>query len=522
MDSHPFSRARLAVVFVGLLICPAVHAAPQGGEPPGKPSATGGGLALSLRDAILQAFGNHPDIHVARLNQAMRGADIAIASSPFDPRFVSGVNYSRSEIPIDDFTNGRNELGSIENENWRLSGEVNQTFYTGTRAALSLGSTFDRGETFIGGLAINDRSEIRPRLGFTVTQPLLKGFSLQANTADIRLATVAYSISALDFRLMVENVVSEVERLYWDAVHARGNLSVQGAAVDSAQEVLNISEARLRVGDVAELEVWTARANLATQEEGRIRARNDLANAEDRLAQIILRPEWRRVGRRAILTTDEPDLVEEEVDLERSLERALERRPDLRRSERQLEQARIQHRKAKHELLPTLNLTGTVGTSGLGKDPGNALSEMFTGEFIDWGVGLSLEVPLGANRFAEGNLKKLKHRKEQAQVALNSLKAGIIYEVRQAVRGVASARERVRAAEAARELSERRLRVEQAKLREGATIAKEVLDVQEDLLAARSAELRARIDYRLALSLLKKSESTILSTHGVRLPDENE
>lgn len=505
-----------------LLISPSAFGSGPAGPPTGTDAEeTQGGLALSLREAILMAFRNHAEIQVALLEEAARGSDIAIARSPYDPRFTGGADYNKSDYPTDDTgIFGGNELGISQSERLSFRSEVSQRFFTGTRAAVSLTSNLNRGSIVFQGIEFGRRTELRPRIGLTLTQPLLRGISIQSNTADIRLAKNSYSMSGLDFRQLVDGILAEVERRYWEAVFTREYLSVREASLESAREILRISEARLRVGDVPRLEVITAQADVATQEEGIIRARNDLENARDRLAQIVLEPDWRQVGRRTLRPTDDPTLVEWELDQEASIRTALERRPDLEKSRRELEQVTIRHRRAKHELLPTLNLTGTVGSSGLGRAPGNAFSEMLSGEFLDWGVGLALEVPLGENRLARGNLNRLKYQKRQARIRLKDREAGILYEVRAAVRSVRSARERVRASEAARSLSERRLEVEQAKLSEGATIANAVLEAQEDLLAARSAEIRARIDYRLALSLLQKAESSLVDVHGIRIEKE--
>ena len=509
-------------VCVTLLL--SIHSPPaQASDPPGarvRAPARGGGIALSLRDAILMAFRNHADIRVARLEEAVRGADIAMARSPFDPLFTGGVDYRRSEIPLDDQPFNGNELGEIRNETLGFRSEVSQRYYTGTRAAIALTTSLDRGETFIGGIAFNDRTELRPRLGFTVTQPLLKGFSIKANTSDIRLARNAYSMSIMDFRILVDGVLADVENRYWEAVFAKENLGVREKALETARAVLGTSEARFRVGTVPKLEVITAQADVASQEEGIIRARNDLENARDRLAQVVLEQETGGVGLRAISPTDEPALEEIDPALEESISIAMQRRPDLRKSRKELEQLGIQRRKAKHELLPSLNFTGTIGSSGLGLDTGNAFKEMFSGDFLDWGVGLSLEVPLGGNRFAEGNLARFRNQERQLRIRLRNREVTIHYEVREGVRGVHSARERVRAAGAARILSEEVLEVEQAKLNEGATIANAVLEAQEDLLTAQSRELRARIDYRIALSLLQKAESTLLDRHGIKIEEE--
>jgi outer membrane protein TolC len=514
IQDHP--RLWVVTLVVPILLLPASAASQDSEET----------LGLSLRDAILRAFHNHPDLRVAELDVAIRGANIPGAKSEFDPRFTGGASYRRSVTPTNEYVAGTeagNVLGESNARNLNFTTGVGQRYFTGTQADIQFESNANKGSIVIESIDFGSRAEIRPRLGISVTQPLLKGVSWSANLSNIRLAEKDAMNSRLDFRLLVETVLADVENRYWELVFARENVRVQEASLETAQEVLRISDARFKVGDVSELEVITARSEVATRQEAIIKARNDVENAGDRLAQVIFPPDQRTVGLQRLVATDEPSSEETAPVEGSSIARALENRPDLAKTRNELEQGQILLQKAEHEILPTLNLRGTLGTSGLGLDPGNALSVMLTREFYDWGVSLNLEVPLGGNRAAKSDARKARHQVTQAEIRLRKLETDIRYQVREAVRGVDSSMERIRAAEAARILAERRLEVEKAKLEQGASIARDVLEAQETLLAAQSAENRARIDHRLARVMLQQAEATLAEGHGIQVgEDENE
>jgi outer membrane protein TolC len=68
----------------------------------------------------------------------------------------------------------------------------------------------------------------------------------------------------------------------------------------------------------------------------------------------------------------------------------------------------------------------------------------------------------------------------------------------------------------ARELAEKKLEAEEKKMKVGLTTNYQILQFQRDLANARSAELRAIIDYNLSLARLDKVTGTSLERTEVR------
>ena len=97
-----------------------------------------------------------------------------------------------------------------------------------------------------------------------------------------------------------------------------------------------------------------------------------------------------------------------------------------------------------------------------------------------------------------------------------------VIEIRAAVRGVETNYERVNARRTARELAEEKLAAEEAKLKVGLSNNYFVLNYQRDLAAARTAELRALVDYTLSLGQLDKAVGTSLEKRNIKLTDAAE
>jgi outer membrane protein TolC len=108
---------------------------------------------------------------------------------------------------------------------------------------------------------------------------------------------------------------------------------------------------------------------------------------------------------------------------------------------------------------------------------------------------------------------------KQAQVNLQNQEQQAFLEIRNAVRDVQTNYKQVQAYKLARELAQEKLDAEQKKLKVGLATNYEVLLHQRDLADAQSSELRAVIDYNLALAALERALGTTLEKKNIKLTD---
>ena len=92
-------------------------------------------------------------------------------------------------------------------------------------------------------------------------------------------------------------------------------------------------------------------------------------------------------------------------------------------------------------------------------------------------------------------------------------------EVRAAARDIETARRSTVAAQKARELAERNLDAERKKYENGMTTSFQVLQITNDLSAARTIELQSLAVYRKALSSYHLAVADILEWKGIRIED---
>ena len=121
------------------------------------------------------------------------------------------------------------------------------------------------------------------------------------------------------------------------------------------------------------------------------------------------------------------------------------------------------------------------------------------------------------NTGARNSYKAAKATKEQMALQLKQLTQTVLVQIENAIAVAMTSFERVRATKNASEFAEAALDAEQKKLQNGKSTSFQVLQLQRDLTAARSSEIRALADYNIALSQLALNEGTTLERRKINL-----
>jgi outer membrane protein TolC len=183
----------------------------------------------------------------------------------------------------------------------------------------------------------------------------------------------------------------------------------------------------------------------------------------------------------------------------------------------------INIRYLRNQMMPALNATATLGTRGLGGDqfireggvivgtiPGgwpDAFAMMRQFEYPNWTIGATFSYPLGKSA-QEAAYARAKLQYQQAQAQIRALELTVATEVTNAALLVESTLRRMDAANAARQLSEKRLENEQSKFEVGMSTNFFVVQAQRDLLDSQISELRASLDYQKALVAFERVQMT--------------
>ncbi|MHC4182832.1 MAG: TolC family protein [Planctomycetota bacterium] len=470
-------------------------------------------LNMTLKDSIILALQNNYDIKIAKLDPMIKGKDITVAKSEFDPTLKITGETAESEFP----SNSRVLTGGTTPERFeRDTNTVDASLEKPLETGASLSLEFNI-----------KRSDVAPVSSFTllnpaseafieakVTQPLLKGAGIFYNRSNIYIARNDKKKSILQLKETAIDVINSVQNAYWDLVMAIEELRVRNKSLESAEDLLRKNRIQAKVGTLAPIEVLVAEDGVAKKIDEIIEAENDIKNREDDLKLIMNLSNHSILSDAAIIPLDKASFVIKDVSLDESIKLALANRPELFEKGLDIENARITVKQTRNQLLPKLDVEAGIRYSGLRDDYGDAVDNVFSEDFQGQFFGLTLEVPLG-NREARSNYSKARLEARQSVLNRNKIEQEIVVEVRTAVREIKKNVESIKATKKARELAQARLEAEEKKFKVGRTTSLEVLRAQDNLTIAEGKAVKALIDYQKSLGDVDAKMGTILEKNNV-------
>src|SRR5439155_16712591 len=127
-----------------------------------------------------------------------------------------------------------------------------------------------------------------------------------------------------------------VKAAYWNLVSARFTVDARRSALELAQELVRVNKAKVDVGSSPPLDLVSAQAEVAGNQEQLIIAETAVKQAEDRLRLLILDPTQRDNWNVRIEAVDSPPIATPAIDVDLALTKALDERADLARARKDI------------------------------------------------------------------------------------------------------------------------------------------------------------------------------------------
>ena len=527
-------------------------------------------LPLSLNEAIRRALENNNDIEVARND--VRFAETTLRSflgvyDPvlnFNPEINNQVQSQQSTI-----NQGSDQSGTLTTTDFRFDNSVSKYFSVGGGNY----QFFFNNNRRTTNLRVNQFSPVySASMGVTFTQPLWRDRSIDNNRRQIRIQRKRLEQSDADFRRRTIDVITQVQRAYWDLVFALRDQQNQIANLNLTRENLRRVEAQISAGAVAPLERAEVQTELSRRESDVLLATQGVTVAENNLKQLILRdtqaPEWSA----QVTPMDAPSFDSTPVNLNDALAEARANRPELRRLSLGREINDIDLKYFKNQMRPRIDLQATVASTGLAGTPvltggevvplisglpeasvnafllnqvnilragqglgvatiptvtidtgvptnliggyGRTLRNLFGFDTRNFVAGVAIQIPF-RNRTAEANFAGAQIQRTQLEATTRLQEQSIEVEVRNAAQAVETSRRRVLAARSARENAELQLAGEQRLYQVGRSTTFLLFQRENQLANSRNLELRAETDYNKALADLQRATSTTLRANNI-------
>ncbi len=537
-----------------------------------------GKLEMGMEDAIRLAVENNLNIDVYRYltwsaeTQVLsaRGG-INAAGAPLDPQVTSNLAWSRNNIQVSNpFISGTgvSTISSITTKGATANFGYQQGFLSGT----SLQMSFNNSRSSTTSPASIFNPSISTTLGFQVTQPLLRGFGFLPSEELIIEAKNNSQVARYNLETEVMTVIANVETAYWNLAYSLENVHVQQTTVDWANKNLQATQAQLKIGTLAQLDVVTAESTLATDQQNLIVAQTGEQQAETTLLNLISRNQMAAgLENVAIVPTDSlntPPRIDI-IPYRDAVAEAWRDRPDLEAQELSLTNDDISVRATRNALLPQLNLIGSYQSAGLAGNshvlestptgivantsspvvdangnpvlingqPAYAGSEAFASQVRRFNAGLldswnilwnqnypsysftlSLGLPIHNRTAQAANANALISQREQA-TNLQILRNSIASAVRNAQIGVQQGVARVQAAVQATKLAQQSLDAEEKKFQLGVATDFDVILYDSQLATAQGNEIQAKAGLLEAVVTLNQALGRTLQVHSISISD---
>jgi outer membrane protein TolC len=203
-------------------------------------------------------------------------------------------------------------------------------------------------------------------------------------------------------------------------------------------------------------------------------------------------------------------------DLQDSWSKGMTERPDLLQAQLNMKQQGIQLQFYRNQLFPELDLTGTYGFNGAGREFSDTFNQFHEGNAPFYSYGAQMTIPL-SNIGPRNQYKSTKATLQQITLQLKQFEQNVLVEIDNAVKQAQSNYQSVEATKQARIYAEAALDAEEKTYAVGKATTFEVLQYQNNLTAARSQEIRALANYNEALANLAQQEGSTLDRFGIRI-----
>jgi outer membrane protein TolC len=468
----------------------------------GPPPAT---IELSIEQCRAMVLQNNLDLQVELLSPTIAKQSISEEEARFESFFFGDTTYVKTDTPT------ATELVGSESKSIDSRLGVDLPLQTGGDLRFDLAAR----ELETNNVFSTLNPSYDTDTAISITQNLLRGAGIWANTYPIRVAQYQYQQTSAQTRLAVIRVIANSDRVYWRLYAVRRLLEVRQAEYELAAAQLDKARRMVEVGELSEIEIVRAESGVAETLNAIIAADNAVRLEQRALKRILNAPQLPMSGSTAIIPVTPVNPVHYELQIERLINMAMEGRMELLELELQLAQDASTIGFEKNRALPLAVLDYTYNFNGLGSTYGNAFNMLSDRDFADYRLGLRVEIPLG-NEAAKSRVRRAILNRLQSLSTKQLRQAQVTEEVLNSVDQLESNWQQILASRQAAVLAHRTYLAEQRQFEQGLRTSTDVLDAQARFSDAQANEVRALTQYQIAQIDLAFATGTVLGAAQIR------
>ena len=333
-------------------------------------------------------------------------------------------------------------------------------------------------------------------LNLSSSMPLFDGL---ATPARIELARLNLEAATKDLEKVRDDVSVSVAQAYVQIIYNLEILDVarEQLAVDSLQVVR--LEGLLENGKASAAEVSQQRASLSQSRLSLVQAQNNVRTSLLEMAQLLELPHWQgftvqrpALQPEAVLLPSPDDIYNEAVGV----------RPSIRAEEIRLQGMDQSLRIAQAQRLPSLSLSGGMGTNYYTSFESQGFWEQLGNNFSQY-VGLSLNVPIFTRFSARNQVRSAKLNRTQQELQLQRSKNALYKEISSAWNGAVAAGAKWDSAREAEAAARDAFELQQARYENGKSTLTEFNEARARLVKAQSDAAQASCEYLFQTRLVE-------------------
>jgi outer membrane protein len=498
------------------------QAAAQAGAPaqpatatPRPPTSAGPRVALTLDDTVKMALDHNLDIAVSRLNPQTFDLSIASLEAVYKPTLTSTILTQSATNPANSTLNGTAAGAGITAGTQNFNAGVTQLIRWGGG---SFNAAINNTRATTTSLTTLYNPLYSPNWSGTYTQPILRNFHIDSTREQLVITKLNQDISEIQLQSTITNTVANTRNAYWDYVFAVQSVDVAQQSLDLANELVKNNQTKVQIGTMAPIDVVTAQAQAAAQQQALVTAQGTARTAEITLKRLIVSGTNDPLWTSTLDPVDRPDFTPAPIDVNAAMQKAETTRSDVLQAKKTLAINDVTLKFLNDQTKPQADIVGRYGLLGQGGTqfistgtgitrtvtgtlPGgytDALNTLFGRNFPTWTLSLNFTYPLGMSA-QDAAVARAKIQLNQVDAQLRAIDLGVAADVNNAAVNVQNGAERVQAAQVARDLTQQQLNAANSKFNVGMATNFEVVQAQRDLATAQNNELQAILAYRRAL-----------------------
>ena len=318
----------------------------------------------TLEDCINYAMENNIDLQQIRLTQKSAAEDVKQSKAALLPTVTASTNQGVNYDPWDDFA-------------------TDKVSYNGTYTVNAQWTVWNGGQ----------------------------------NTNQLKLNKLKEQDSELTVLESSNSVQEAIAKLYVQILYQKEAIEVNRQSLETSKKNEERGQQMVEVGQMSKADLAQLTAQRASSEYNVVEAETQLSNYKLQLKRLLQLTGVMEFDIASTAASDNQALTEVPA-LQEVYETALLQRPEIQSAQLGIESSKLQLKIAKAGWMPSVNMTGNVGTSTFTSSSNSWGKQMKTNFGTSAGVGITL--PLFDGRKTKTNVQKALIAQEQAQLTLKN------------------------------------------------------------------------------------------------------